>query len=171
MTSPAEDTRIGSGKIVLVGAVIIAVAAVMWQFGFRNPSGGTTSIAGADLSRQERKELYLAARNKAASLADWPATEQQLIHEFWKAVSEKNWDRVVALCPGGSKEDFIMYDKWTPKPAKAIGPPQPHPVEPGVEVWPVKVPFPGFPNKTIKMAVLEMDNGRLGIDGSHTIWW
>ncbi len=54
---------------------------------------------------------------------------------------------------------------------KAIGTPYKHEKDANVFIYPVTVPFPHFPNKTIKMAIRKSESGKLIIDGALTIWW
>jgi len=126
-----------------------------------------------EVSREERIALYQEALQSGSAQAEsWPDTPQALIEDFWAAASQRDYQRLVVLCPGARVEDFKPhYDKWAPNPAKAIGQPEPHPQADGVSLYPVKVPFPGYPNKTVKMAVNQLPDGRLVIDGQHTIWW
>lgn len=121
----------------------------------------------------ERTEAYRHAIAKgAAESTAWPATPEALIRDFWNAAARKDYDRMVLLCPGSVKSDFkTYYDQWTPSAATAIGAPQTHSADVAVHVYPVTVPFPGFPKKTIKMAVRRAGDGRLVIDGRYTIWW
>lgn len=127
---------------------------------------------GAELSAEDRTALYLDAMERSEAAAEaWPQSQNAIVTDFWQAIHEKNWDVVTMYCPGSSKDDFFMYDKWTPSPVKAIGQPEPHPEAPGVMLLPIKVDFPGYPNKTIKLATMHLQDGRLAIDGQHTIWW
>jgi type II secretory pathway pseudopilin PulG len=131
--------------------------------------------------KQQKEQREGSERAKAAAVAieagarqapTWPATPQALIEEFWKAASAKDYARLMVLCPGSVEADFKRnYDQWTPSPARSIGPPEAHPRAQGVQLYPVKVDFPGYPGKTIKMAVAKLDDGRLAIDGQNTIWW
>jgi hypothetical protein len=76
------------------------------------------------------------------------------------------------LSPGSVPADFkTYYDKFTPSPPGSVGSPEPHPKVSGVTVYPVTVPFPWFPNKTLKMALSRTPDGRLVIDGRNSIWW
>ncbi|MBX3728679.1 MAG: hypothetical protein KF858_05805 [Candidatus Sumerlaeia bacterium] len=155
-------------------AVGVLAAAGYSTFHFTRPAP-TRSATYEQMSQaeiEERTAAYKLAVAKADELVpNWPANEQVLIVEFWRAVAAKDFDKACVLCPGSKPDDFAMFAKWTPEAPKAIGRPGPHPTKPEVLLWPVTVPFPGFPNKTIKMAVRTMEDGRLAIDGQHTIWW
>ncbi len=123
-------------------------------------------------SDEERSEAGKEAFESIAQEADWPETPADLIRDFWKAANQKDWTRLTVLCPGSTAGEFKgYYDQFTPSPAKGIGTPQPHPDHPDTKLFPVKVAFPGFPNKTIKMAVGKSPDGRWVIQGGRTIWW
>lgn len=147
-----------------VGAVACGVLAVAVLRG-----GGASETAP---THEQRAAVFQSAVAEGAATKDgWPATEQALITEFWQQASQKNWDRMLVLVPGSTRKDFAIFDQFTPAPAKAIGEPRPLPGIPGVNHYPVTVPFPNFPNKTVMMAVVRLPDGRLIIDGSRTIWW
>lgn len=138
----------------------------------RISSGMTGSELAQDIPHEQRVKLYHAALERAGGMGSaWPATEQELIHAFWEAVSQKDFDRVLLYAPGSTRDDFKPLETFTPRPARAIGRPEPHPRHPDVTLWPTTVPFPMFPNKTVKMAIRTLDDGRLIIDGGNTIWW
>lgn len=124
-------------------------------------------------SRDERQVAFEQAMAGGSKLnQSWPATPQALVTDFWQAAHEKNYDRMVLLCPGSVRQEYEgYYGNFTPSPAKAVGAPGPHPLNPDIQLYPVTVSFPGFPEKTIKMAVVQAGDGRWVIDGQHTIWW
>jgi hypothetical protein len=157
-------------------AILVAIGVTGYRLSAGSEDGeGTRQATYENLSQEEvdeRTAIYLEAENKGKELVpNWPGTEQQLIMQFWTALANKDIERACVLCPGSKPDDFAMFQKFTPQPATAIGHPEPHPQHPEVQLWPVTVPFPGFPKKTVKMAILRMDDGRLGINGQHTIWW
>lgn len=163
-----------SKKMMFLGLTIIATIGIGFAVALNLNSTSTGATEQQDdVSYEERVAAYVEAEAKGAALADqWPGTPEELIYDFWEAASRKDYERLVLLCPGAQEKDFKNhYETWTPSPATAIGTPEPHPAVQGVQVYPVRVPFPGFPNKTIKMALLQMEDGRLGINGQHTIWW
>lgn len=127
---------------------------------------------GAETMKQRGEAHKKALDVGAKESATWPKTPEALLREFWKAASKKDYDRMQVLCPGSLKKDFAThYDRFTPGPAKKIGEAQPHPLNASIKLYPVTVSFPGFPEKTIKMAVDKLPDGRLVVDGQNTIWW
>lgn len=126
---------------------------------------------GSAATQQSRSDVYRNAVKTAAAAKAWPDTPEQVIREFFDAASRKDFQKLTVLCPGSVASDYALYNKWTPSPAKAIGAPEQHPKAPGIAVYPTTVPFPGFPEKTVKMAVVRAPGGRWVIDGQHTIWW
>ncbi|MDX2177173.1 MAG: hypothetical protein SF028_11970 [Candidatus Sumerlaeia bacterium] len=135
--------------------------------------GEGDSLKKALKSRDARVEAAKAARKAADSLGEaYPKSAEGVIRAFWRAASEKDYDTMAIFAPGSLRDDFAKwYDTFTPRPAEKVGSPQPHPTAPGVELYPVRVPFPGFPEKTIKMAVSKDEAGRFVIDGANSIWW
>ncbi len=163
---------------VLVLFVLGAVSLFLIRSNAGNPapaarSAGAVSTPHAQVSESERTEAFHKAIDSGRTdSADWPATPEALIREFWSAASRRNYHRLLALCPGSTVEDFkSYYDQWVPSPARAIGRPERYPRNPSVVLYPVTVDFPGFPSKTVKMALRKLDDGRLVIDGGATIWW
>ena len=121
---------------------------------------------------EEREKAYVEAVEVGTADKDtWPETPRELIVEFWEAASRKDFERLAILCPGSIEDDYKMYEQWTPSPVQSIGKPESHPMKPNVTLYPVKVSFPEYPNKTIKMALTKLDDGRFVIDGQNTIWW
>lgn len=125
------------------------------------------------LQQEERRKIYQAAVTQGQSqAASWPGTPQDLITQFWLAASKRDYARMMVLCPGSKDTDYKRYyDTWTPSPASAIGPPEPHPRDRNIQLYPAHVAFPGFPQKVVKLAVTKTPDGRLVIDGAHSIWW
>ncbi len=148
-------------KIAVIALPLLAVGAavfILW-----NPSKVETTPS-------ERENLFAEARQRASQLGEpWPANERQLVLRFWQAIAEGDLDTATILCPGSKADDFSTYMQFRPRPATAVGNPEPHPTQPGVVLVPARVPFPGMPNKTIKLAILKIADGRLAIDGQHSI--
>lgn len=150
------------------GRLVVRDGLSIWQI-----ADGQT-IQQALKTSARRQDATRAARAEAARLgADYPDTPESLIRAFWKAASRKDYARMQVLSPGSLAEDFkSYYDQWTPSPALAVAPAERHPTAPGVTVYPTQVPFPGFPNKTLKMAVRQDPATKLWvIDAQNTIWW
>lgn len=127
---------------------------------------------GAETMKQREEAHKKALEAGAKEIATWPKTPEALLRDFWNAASKKDYDRMQVLCPGSLKKDFAThYDRFTPSPAKSVGDAQPHPLNASIKLYPVTVSFPGFPEKTIKMAVDTLPDGRLVVDGQNTIWW
>jgi len=135
--------------------------------------GPAQAHGAVSAGNEERNNAYREAmREGAEESATWPTTPESLSRDFWNAAHRKDYDRMALLCPGSVKSDFkTHYDQWTPSPAAAVGAPETHPTDAAVSLYPVAVSFPGFPNKTVKMAVRRAEDGRLVIDGRRTIWW
>ena len=183
-----ESSGFGLGSKILAAAVVAGIAAAAY-FGLANKgssSGAAAAVAepksiqevvasskaSGEVSKNERTVLFEAAFAKGKQqAATWPKTEQAMAADFWKAMVDKNMDQVLVLCPGSKKEDFGPYAFFAPLSLGAIGAAEPHPNAPNVKIWPVKVNFQKFPNKTIKMAFFRLPDGRLAVDGQHTIWW
>lgn len=185
--------RPGSGRarfgrkavlFALAGVIIVGVGVIVAAFqatgGAIRPgaiqtrisSGMTGSDLAQDIPHEERVRIYRAALSEAEALAgSWPATEPELIRAFWEAVSLHDFDRMVLYAPGSVREDFKALETFTPGGLRKVGRPEPHPRDPEITLWPAQVPFPMFPNKTVKMAIRRLDDGRLIIDGGKTIWW
>jgi len=161
--SHATESKPGVRWAIRIGIVVAIGLGITAFFQYR-PGG--SHAAG-------RNEAYHAAVQAGIEEeGTWPETPEALIREYWQAASQKNYDRLLVLCPGSLVNDFKKYyDLWTPSPAQSIGKPEPHPQHSTVTLYPVKVPFPGFPHKTIKMAVRKTEDGRYVIDGRNTIWW
>ncbi|CAN5361235.1 hypothetical protein BH09SUM1_BH09SUM1_18110 [soil metagenome] len=122
----------------------------------------------------DEQRMVSAVQSVKAADADptWPATPEAVVKDFWKAASKKDYARLTVLCPGSQVSDFkAHYDSMTPGEATAVGAPQQHPTDKTVTLYPVTVPFPHFPKKTIKMAVTKTDAGKYVIDARNTIWW
>jgi hypothetical protein len=169
----------GKGGILLtIGALGLLVVAGYGVLGGFSAKPGQENAAPASqpspdsYNNREREQLYQASvKDSAVKIPDWPKTEQDLITRFWQEASRGNIDGAIVYTPGGKKSDFAIFEKFRPQPAKAIGKPEPHPEAKHVTMWPVTVPFPGFPEKTVKMAIFRLEDGRLAIDGRYTIWW
>lgn len=161
-------------NIVLAFAVLASAGYGAWHYLGSNGEG-TRQATYENLTQEEfneRAALYTEAAQKGKELIpDWPANEQELFTQFWTAIANHDMERALVLCPGAKADDFAMFGKFTPKPPTAIGRPEPHPQHADIPLWPVTVPFPGYPNKTVKMAVARMDDGRIAVNGQHTIWW
>jgi hypothetical protein len=135
-------------------------------------AGGFYTFAGdARPTEQDRMAAVRAATEAAAKAPDWPETPEELIRQFWDAAAKKDFAKCTTFCPGSVASDFLYYENFPPSPAKAIGKPQPHPKMTGVALYPVQVAFPGFPNKTVKVAIIQSPEGRWVIDGQRTLWW
>ena len=107
----------------------------------------------------------------AIPAADWPQEPIAVLNDFWTSVMKKDTDRLLLFCPGSLAGDFAPFVQLGVENLRSIELPEPHPDNPDIMLYPVKVDFPGMPNKTIKMAVTKMRDGKLGIDGQYTIWW
>jgi len=129
--------------------------------------------SGSGASKESRAQAYQVAMAKAEAEKDsWPGSPEELIAQFWEAASRKDYPRLVILSPGSLESDYRKYyDQWTPSASSSVGKPEPHPQISEVTMYPTKVSFPGFPNKTVKMAVRKAADGRHIIDGRNTIWW
>ncbi|MEO8376705.1 MAG: hypothetical protein ABI579_03475 [Candidatus Sumerlaeota bacterium] len=163
----------GTSLKLVAGLALFAAAGVgIYFFQSRDAAAQPAEQTVNGVTTQARKELYANAMKEGEkSAATWPKTEQEVITEFWKAASEGNLDRAILYVPGASKKDFAMMEKYRPSPVKQIGNPETNPNSPGVTMWPTTVPYPNFPNKTVKMAVMKLPDGRFVIDGKNTIWW
>ena len=162
------------GKVIPV-VLMFVVAGVLIAGYFLSQRDGNSFLWHSPESKnveERRKAATKALAKGAAEKEIWPASPEALIREFWEAAHNKDYDKLLVLCPGSVKSDFVTYyDKWTPSPAKTIGKPEAHPIVKGVVLYPTAVSFPGYPNKTIKMAVARSNDGRLIIDGKNSIWW
>lgn len=128
--------------------------------------------ARGSVTHEQRKAAYETAAAAAASTADYPTKPEDLVRDFWKAVSESDTQRALLLAPGTTNKDLAIFDKWKPSPAKSVGPPEPHPSQPDAKLYPVELSFPGVPRKTLKMAVMqEKGSNRYYIHGGYTRWW
>ncbi len=164
------------GTITLVLTILVLAGSLYAIFtDHKEPEATKNNSQPAEVNGvafEDRKKAYMEAEEKIAAMKEtWPQTEEALIRAFWDAASRKDFDTCLLYCPGAVKSDFSMFDQFTPSPAKSVGAPEPHPTEPNQMLIPVNVPFPGFPNKTIKMATMRMNDGRLAINGQYTIWW
>jgi len=178
MTDRNANRRSRSLVPSILGALVLAGAAA---YGIFFHDGSAKGSADAQATQQysltqeqiaERANIYKEAEKKGAAMAaEWPKTEDELIRGFWSAIIAGDVDKACLLCPGAKPDDFGMYMKWRPSPPSAIGAPEPHPTQQGVQLRPVTLSFPGYPNKTVKMATMKTSDGRLGIDGRYTIWW
>ncbi|MEQ8820313.1 MAG: hypothetical protein RLY93_08710 [Sumerlaeia bacterium] len=164
----AKSTLVTLGALVLFGAATYGIVSEP----VKPATQDTQAAAQANDEIAERTSAAQAAMARIDQTANWPADPKQLVLQFWEAASRKDFDAMVTMCPGAKAGDFEpYYGKWVPKPATAVGDPEPHPTEPGILLYPAKVPFPGFPNKTIKLAVVPGPNNRPIIDGRYSIWW
>jgi len=121
---------------------------------------------------EQRATRAAEMMQKAQAEPNFPKTPEAAITAFWQAASRKDYDRMQLLAPGSDKSDYAKYyDMFTPQPAKSVGKPEPHPANPKVQLYPAHVPFPGFPQKVVKMAVWKDEKGNYYIDGQNTIWW
>ncbi len=159
----------GYSKLVILGLLVLVIAGIAISVKSIFFLSGHSS--SDDTTREEREQLYTEATERAATNSDYPSTEQELIKQFWQSIVDADWKTTTMLCPGSQQKDFAMYEKWKPGPIKSVGVAEPHQKAPGVQMWPISTSFPGFPEKTIKLAVRKTEDGRLIIDGSHTIWW
>ena len=157
-----HDRRGGTLGWVLVGLALVGLAAwAAWA------AKGGERPAEAPV-RQAAYETAVSAVQTEA----WPETPREVIEAFWQAANEKDYARMTVLCPGSLEADYRKYyDQWTPSPARSVGPGQPVAGETGVTLYPVTIDFPGYEGKTVKMAVRTLEDGRLAIDGQHTVWW
>ena len=140
----------------------------------KSESAAVAHPASSDKASAERRaEAFQEAMKAGAALkSTWPATPQAVVADFWSAAARKDWARILLLCPGTLESDFKPhFDKWTPEPPSSVGAAERHPIHKDVALYPVKINFPGYPNKTIKMAVRSAPDGRLIIDGENSIWW
>jgi len=162
-TSHATESHQGIRWTIRIGIVAVIGLGITAFFLYRSDGSQAAN----------RSEAYQAAVQAGIQAKDaWPETPEALIREYWQAAGRKDYDRLLVLCPGSLVNDFKKYyDFWTPSPAQSVGAPEPHPQDPKATLYPVKVPFPGFPNKTVKMAVRKTADGRYVIDGRNTIWW
>lgn len=179
-----KPTRGLLGTMMVLG-ILVAGAIALHQS--RHSTARVEGVSGAVSAQQpttsetkseakpdgDRTRVYRqAVERRAQKAATWPKTESELLTGFWQAASRKDFAQLILYCPGAVEKDFRQHmEKWIPSEAKHIGPPEPHPRDPKVTLYPVTVDFPGYPNKTVKMAVTRMSDGLLGIDGQHTIWW
>ena len=152
-------------SVIIVGVVL--GTAGFWVFSEDAEQGS------ASLTVEERHELGGSALEQIKAEGDaWPGTPEAVIAEFWESASQKDYERLTLLCPGTTAAEFKKYyDQYPPSSASAIGKPEPHPSIPEVKFYRTKVPFPGFPNKTLKMAVRQYDGQHWVIDGENTVWW
>jgi hypothetical protein len=164
--------------VAVVGAAALLATNLTSRVGSSSAEGsqGTTATqtyqATKEVPLEQRKSAYEeAVAAGAAQAATWPKDEQQMAIRFWQDAAAKNWDQLLLYSPGATKDDFAIFMQFPPQQPKAVGKPEPHPTAQGVTLWPVTVPFPGFPNKTVKMAFFRLPDGRLAVDGQNTIWW
>lgn len=158
----------GGALRILVGSIAVIAAAA----GIAFASSGDKKPAAQAPTAETRQAAFESATTAGAALGDYPATPQALLADFWNAANRKDYARLVLLCPGSQVADFKRhYDKWTPSPMVSASEGKPHATIPGVTMYDVKVNFPGFPNKTIRMAVIGLPDGRPAVDGKNTIWW
>ncbi len=169
--------------IGVAGAVLAGAGAVYLAMAGGHTAKSADAIGGVSASARslsettaaptdERERAWQDAIAKGAVQKDaWPRTPEALIREFWQSAARKDTDRLLVLCPGSIADDFKLMERWTPSPATAIGAAARDPQNPSVVLYPVTVPFPNFPNKTIKMAIGRLRDGRLIVDGQKTIWW
>lgn len=120
---------------------------------------------------EQRVAAQHAATEAIERSSEWPATPEALIRAFWEAAAKGDYAACAKLSPGAVENDFRFYKQWPPSPAKVIRAAEKHPKAPRVMVYPVTVDFPGFQDKTVKMAVVQGPGGRWVVDGQHTIWW
>ncbi len=175
--SSASPSSPASGSKFFMVAIAVILAAAAGAIAYKH-AGGRAHSYRTDKPQEaatpdKRAQAYNQAMEKGhAQIATWPKTERELVLDFWGAVRRKDYERLTLLCPGSIADDYSPYcEKWTPEPPSAIGNPEANPSAPNFPLIPVKVSFPGFPNKTIKMALVRAQDGRLIIDGDHTIWW
>jgi hypothetical protein len=189
---PAASAKSLRKKLLWIGLPLLVVIGIFGAFwgtglieipGLPGANGLPTSIKDSvisgnwqdlvgDIDMPKREMVYHQALADAAKVGNWPATPEQLISDFWQAASQKNYERMALLCPGSLANDYKhYYDHWTPSPLRSLGQPAPSPKADGVLLYPARVDFPLFKNKTIKMAVRQLDTGRWIIDGRYTIWW
>lgn len=156
--------RRGSAGVKLAIAIVIAMLLGLAGFRF---------LAPRPVSKADRAEAYrVAIETGQAERGTWPGSPEEVIREFWEAASRKDYARLKVLSPGSVESDFrTYYDRWTPSPAKSVGKPELHPQNAKITLYPTVVSFPGFSNKTVKMAVERAEDGRYIIDGRNTIWW
>ncbi len=154
------------GSTAMKLTIAVAVGLLLGWAGFR-------FFSPRPVSREDRMEAYrVAIEAGQAERGTWPGSPEGVIREFWEAASRKDYARLKVLSPGSVESDFrTYYDRWTPSPAKSVGKPEPHPRNGKIALYPTVVSFPGFPNKTVKMAVKRAEDGRYIIDGRNTIWW
>lgn len=147
---------------------LLALGGVAWY------TGAVDSILhrGGRGSNSDRAEFY--AQALAAGItqaATWPKSEADLLQAFWKCIAAKDYHQATIYCPGSKESDFGAYSAMPTKPEIEIGKPEAHPRAAGVTLWPIKVTFAGYGPKTIKLAINRAPDGRLLIDGQHSIWW
>lgn len=132
--------------LVVVGIVIVAHIVDQGEVGPENSN--------------DREQAYDKAIETVSEQADWPATPEALIREFWRSANKKDYEHMTVLCPDSRKEDYkTHYDEWTPSPAKSIGKQEQHPQNKNVVLYPVTISFPNMPDKMLKMAVRKAENG------------
>jgi len=120
----------------------------------------------------DRATVYKAAIETGSKQATtWPKTEQELVATFWSAIAQQKLEQAVIYCPGSTASDYKAYSYMAPGKDIKIGKPEPHPHAKGVQLWPFEASFRGYGAKTIKLAVAKLPDGRLAIDGQHSIWW
>lgn len=169
--------RTNCGKMLVPVMILVLVAGSITIFAVKKEQGrGTVHTDQSMESPQdasEREAVYSESVEKGKSeIANWPETPQAVMKSFWDAAGRKDYKTLTLLCPGSKESDFKpYYDKWTPKGVQGFGQPEPHPLKSEITLYPVKVNFPNFPNKTVKMAVVQLEDGRWIIDGQNTIWW
>lgn len=181
-----ESQGIGLGAKFLAAGCLVALAAIgYFGFGGNSPQAPAavaepsnlqevieTSKATQQVPQDERIRIYQESLEKGAQqAATWPKTEQAFLADFWKAMAAKDMAKVMMMSPGAKAEDFGPYSFFVVQGLAAIGKPEPHPTAPNVTLWPVKVNFQKFPNKTIKLALYRLPDGRLAVHGKYSIWW
>lgn len=177
MTTTHPEPRRAGTALTLLGGMLLAGAAVYGLFLREEPasSGSEATASQYSLPKEEiaaREKIYLEAEKQGAQMAAaWPKTEEETISAFWAAITAGDIAKACIYCPGAKPDDFGMYAKWRPSAPTSIGAPEAHPTEKGVMLRPVVLSFPGYPNKTVKMALMKTSDGRIAIDGRWTIWW
>lgn len=178
MTTATATQSKGMSPSTLALIVAFLAVGVLAFYSFQDRSGEseTTAVSPIQTMTQEdlaeRTALYEKANEAAQQFPEWPQSKEDLIEEFWAGIQSGDIAKAVIYCPGSKESDFQPYLQFPPAAAvQAIGNPHPHPDFPEVELTPVSIPFPGFPDKVIRMAFLTTDDGRIAVDGRYTIWW
>lgn len=156
-------------KLTSAKSVAILVTAVCAGVLIFHARGGSDSRQTA--TAEQRAKAVAKAAEARLQDKSWPDTPEALIADFWNAASRKDYQRLLVLCPGAVAGDFKVYEQWTPSPAKQISALPADPAKPGLQLFAVKVPFPHFPDKTIKMAIRKDSRELLIVDGGSTVWW